>query len=51
MEPDGTRCRDDIFRDLTLESAGWKVMRFWVHELRDQMDDCLNKIEKEWGTV
>jgi very-short-patch-repair endonuclease len=51
LEPDGSRRRDDIWRDITVRGAGWKVMRFWVHELRDQMDDCLNKIEKEWGAA
>ena len=51
LELDGSRRRDDIWRDITVRGAGWKVMRFWVHELRDQMDDCLNKIEKEWGTA
>ena len=51
MEPDGSRRRDDIWRDITVRGAGWKVMRFWVHELRDQMETCLDKIEKEWGTA
>jgi len=49
LEPDGSRRRDDIWRDITVRGAGWKVMRFWVYELRDQMENCLDKIETEWG--
>lgn len=46
--PDGTRKRDDIWRDIQLQGAGWKVMRFWVYQLRENLDDCVNRIIKAW---
>ncbi len=49
LEPDGSRRRDDIWRDITVRGAGWTVMRFWVHDLRDRMDHCVDQIEKKWG--
>jgi very-short-patch-repair endonuclease len=46
--PDGTRKRDDVWRDILMQGAGWKVMRFWVYQLRENMDNCVNKILKAW---
>jgi len=46
--PDGTRKRDDVWRDIQMQGAGWKVMRFWVYQLREDMDKCVNKILKSW---
>jgi very-short-patch-repair endonuclease/AAA15 family ATPase/GTPase len=46
--PDGTRKRDDVWRDIQMQGAGWKVMRFWVYQLREDMDKCVNKILKAW---
>jgi len=46
--PDGTRKRDDVWRDIQLQGAGWKVERFWVYQLRDDLDGCVNKIIKSW---
>ena len=47
--PDGTRRRDDVWRDIQLQGAGWRVMRFWVYQLRDGLDRCVEKILKVWG--
>ena len=44
--PDGTRKHDDVWRDIQLQGAGWKVIRFWVYQLREDMDSCINKILK-----
>jgi len=49
LEPDGTRRRDDLWRDITIRGAGWKVMRFWVYELRDEMERCVESILREWS--
>jgi len=46
--PDGSRKKDDTWRDIYLMGMGWKVMRFWVYNLRDDLDKCVGKIEKEW---
>ena len=48
LEPDGSRRRDDIWRDITVRGAGWRVMRFWVRDLRDRMPDCVEQITKAW---
>lgn len=34
----------DIRRDQVLISAGWKVKRFWVYELREDMQQCVQSI-------
>jgi len=30
-----------------LEKEGWKVIRIWEHELRDNMEKCVKRIKKE----
>ncbi len=47
--PDGSRKRDDVWRDIQLQGAGWKVMRFWVYQLREDLDKCVDKILKLWS--
>jgi very-short-patch-repair endonuclease len=47
--PDGSRKRDDVWRDIQLQGAGWKVMRFWVYQLREDLDKCVHKIIKAWS--
>ena len=34
----------DIRRDHILTASGWKVQRFWVYELREEMDSCMQTI-------
>jgi very-short-patch-repair endonuclease len=46
--PDGTRKTEDIWRDIQLIGMGWKVFRFWVYQLREDMDGCVKKIMDEW---
>jgi len=48
--PDGTRKIDDIWRDIKLQGLGWKVMRFWTYQLREELDRCVEKIMEEWKT-
>jgi very-short-patch-repair endonuclease len=40
----GGRKDDDHWRDLQLQSLGWKVCRFWVYELREDLPACVRKI-------
>ena len=47
--PDGSRKRDDVWRDIQLQGAGWKVMRFWVYQLREDLNKCVDKIIKAWS--
>lgn len=39
---------EDRERDLTLTANGWKVMRFWVYELKEDMDGCIEKVRNIW---
>ncbi len=47
--PDGSRKSDDIWRDTQMQSLGWKVIRFWVYELREDMQGCIAKIRKAYN--
>jgi very-short-patch-repair endonuclease len=47
--PDGSRKRDDVWRDIQLQGAGWRVMRFWVYQLREDLDRCVDKILNVWS--
>jgi very-short-patch-repair endonuclease len=40
----GGRKDDDYWRDLQLQSLGWKVHRFWVYELREDLPKCVQKV-------
>jgi len=48
QDDDGSRKRDDHWRDIQIRGAGWKVRRFWAYELRENMDACVQKVVKEW---
>lgn len=43
-EWDGARCKEDIIRDIRLSALGWKIKRFWVYRVRDEMDVCVNEV-------
>lgn len=40
----GGRKDDDYWRDLQLQSLGWKVCRFWVYELRENLTACVQRV-------
>ena len=42
----GNRKVADRLRDIELEGRGWTVLRFWVHELANNMEICLDRIEQ-----
>jgi very-short-patch-repair endonuclease len=44
---DGELCRRDQIRNHRMMELGWNVLRFWVYEIRDDMDGCINRI-KAW---
>ena len=46
--PDGTRKKDDLWRDIQIQGMGWKVMRFWTYQLREDMAGCVDKIMEVW---
>lgn len=43
-DPDGRRKAADLWRDHQLQALGWQVVRFWVYELRENMDGCVERI-------
>ena len=41
----GELCRRDQLRNQRMFELGWDVKRFWVYEVRDEIDTCLDYIE------
>ena len=41
----GERKQDDIFRDLTIQSCGWCVKRFWHREIMADSTTCVTTIK------
>lgn len=46
---DGSRKKDDIWRDIQLQGMGWIVVRFWVYQLREDLEGCVEKIVTVWS--
>lgn len=44
---DGELMRRDKIRNKRLIELGWDVQRFWVYEIRDDLNSCINRIA-EW---
>ncbi len=45
---DGELCRRDQLRNKRLIELGWDVLRFWVYEIRDDIDTCVARVQ-EWS--
>ncbi len=43
----GELCKRDQIRNQRLYELGWDVQRFWVYEIRDDLENCIQKI-KDW---
>lgn len=41
---DGELCRRDQIRNQRLMELGWDVMRFWVYQVRDDLDQCIARV-------
>lgn len=41
----GGRKIDDLWRDIQVTSAGWQVLRFWVYQLEDNMQACVDQVK------
>ena len=46
----GELLRRDQLRNTRLIELGWEVMRFWVYELRDDMEACIERV-KRWANM
>jgi very-short-patch-repair endonuclease len=44
---DGELCRRDQIRSRRLDDSGWEIMRFWVYELRDDLEGSVGRV-KAW---
>lgn len=44
----GHKCRDQI-RSRRLIELGWDVMRFWVYQVRDETDRCVDRVLAWWN--
>lgn len=43
----GEYCFTDLLRNQHLHDQGWDVKRFWVYQIRENLQDCINEI-KDW---
>ena len=41
---DGELCRRDMIRNNRMQELGWDVKRFWVYQVRDNLDECIDSI-------
>ena len=48
-DPDGFRKVSDIWRDHVVNSLGWQVRRFWVYELKQNMEKCVELVLRDLG--
>lgn len=46
LDDRGRRVLSDYARDLRLRSLGWTVVRFWVWQIRDHPDECVQKVRR-----
>ena len=45
---DGDVSIRDKLRTQRLIELGWDVLRFWVYEIRDDLDGCVDRV-REWS--
>ena len=43
---DGELCRRDQIRNQRLFELGYEVLRFWVYQVRDDLDGCFRRLKK-----
>lgn len=46
----GAVLKKDVIRNMRLQKLGWKVLRFWAYEIRDNLDSCVFMVQKEIQT-
>ena len=47
----GELCLRDQLRNQRLIELGWEVKRFWVYEIRDQLDVCVQELIRWAGNA
>ncbi len=48
-DQDGNRKIADTLRDRELIARGWRIRRFWVHELAADLEKCIDLVERDLG--
>ena len=43
---DGELCRRDVIRNQRLIELGWSVKRFWVYQVRDRIEECVDQVRR-----
>lgn len=51
LDRNGCRKADDIHRDILLETLGWRVIRFWHHEIASDVAECVTRIKATMTTI
>ena len=46
-DEEGNRKNDDLYRDRQIASINWLPMRFWVYELQEDMQKCVERVKEE----
>ena len=48
---DGELCRRDQIRSQRLSDLGWDIVRFWVYEIRDDLEGCVRRAQAWLGAA
>lgn len=43
-DADGRRKADDLWRGHQPQAPGWQALRFWIYELREDIDGCVDRV-------
>ena len=46
LDINGCRKADDIHRDKLMEALGWKVIRFWHHQIEGDIQACVSQVKQ-----
>ena len=47
QDTDGNRKIDDLWRDAQLKALGWRVCRFWVDEIQEDLEGCIAHVKRQ----
>jgi very-short-patch-repair endonuclease len=50
LKSDDLRKHDDVWRNIRLQGAEWKVIRFWTYQLQKKMNARVDEVEQIWST-
>ncbi|WP_206215301.1 AAA domain-containing protein [Desulfovibrio sp. ZJ200] len=50
-DAEGHRKSDDLWRTIELEAVGWRVIRFWTYQLREDLPGCVARVQDVWNEM